>query len=377
MTCVWAVVTDRWRAVPRLGRVRLGCGILAVFLPVAGYSETYAELKTAVHLARDAGDPHGILKAVTKAREAAPGWEGGLYPRLLVEAIGGLPGPTGGDAELGKAAYALKRELRAEALKAPIHEQLSFLVRFGWNGSHYSPAYDEFSFAQRRALEAETMLQAWRNAEIEFASKAGALPASSGTRPPSGLTAAELAKWHVKAKEFNDYYSFRNEYHGFTNRGPQVLADLYLRPPLDFDELLSLTHHYMPAEIAGQAWQTISNKVVASKISKAIAAVAIASPKPLTLLLKAPEARTNAAASPSVPAVARPSKLRERLATQGKPGMAASVPSASGSSSTSTTGGVESAASEGATAHGTPIWTWVALGGVALAGGWVWLRQRN
>jgi hypothetical protein len=344
---------------------------------MAGYSETYAELKTAVHLARDAGDPHGILKAVTKAREAAPGWEGGLYPRLLIEALAGLPGSVVGDAELNKAAYALKRELRAEALKAPIHEQLSFLDRYGWTGSHYSPAYDELSFAQRRALEAETVLQAWRNAEVEFASKA--LPSGAGmrTRPPDGLTAAELAKWHVKAKEFEDYYRFRTEFHGFTNHGPKVLANWYLRPPHDFDELLSLTHHYMPAEIAGQAWQTISNKAVASRIPSVVAAVAAASPKPLTLLLKASEAKTNAAVSSSVPAVARPSKLRERLATQGKPGMAASVPSASGNSSTSPASGVESAASEGAPAHGTPIWTWVALGGVALAGGWVWLRQRN
>jgi len=45
---------------------------LAVFLPVAGYSETYAELKTVVHLARDAGDPHGRLESLVQILSSRP-----------------------------------------------------------------------------------------------------------------------------------------------------------------------------------------------------------------------------------------------------------------------------------------------------------------
>lgn len=157
MTRVWAGVTDRWMAVPGLGRIHLVCAILAAFVPVVGYSEIYAELKSAVHLARDAGDPHAILKAVTKAREAAPGWEGGLGAGF------GLGAQTLGQGVQGRVVHA----------HAPFVGQRS---RFG---------------LRSRGRDGEGPLAFQCQASLRAAAQVPALPNRAAPAPVAGVLAVE------------------------------------------------------------------------------------------------------------------------------------------------------------------------------------------
>ncbi len=75
-------------------------------------------------------------------------------------------------------------------------------------------------------------------------------------------------------------------------------------------------------------------------------------------------------AGPIVPAVARPSKIRDAFNNRPNQGAVAA-----GNSGTGTVASELAVGGEGGA--GSPVWPWAALGLVVMGGGWAWLRQRG
>lgn len=149
----------------------------------------------------------------------------------------------------------------------------------------------------------------------------------------------------------------------FTNKVIQQIVREYSKQPHLLGHLQEVMDGYLPPADS----TNVMNKVFAAMKPE----VAAKTPRPVPGAKGERWLRPAAApAGPVTPAVARPNRVVDAMRKQ----QAAQAAQAAGAASAAQAG---SAAGVVAAAGGKPVWAWVGLGLVALAGGWVWVRTRG
>ncbi len=154
-----------------------------------------------------------------------------------------------------------------------------------------------------------------------------------------------------------------------TNSATRSISDWYFNKPHDYGEMRGLLNHYL-GDINGEAvWTGISNRAAKTYIPALVSAVKVAPVSPIT-----PKTfKVQPAKDPSsqLPALARPNRVVDAMRKQETEHAAHAATAAANPAQAESPAGVVAAAG------GKPVWTWVGLGLVALAGGWVWFRTRG
>jgi hypothetical protein len=148
----------------------------------------------------------------------------------------------------------------------------------------------------------------------------------------------------------------------FTNAVIRQVAAEYGKAPHLVAQLQEVMDGYLPPADS----TNVMNKVFAAMKPE----VAARTPRPVPGAKGERWLRPAAAPTgPVTPAVARPNRVVDAMRQQ----QAAQAAQAAGAVNTAS---AESPAGVVAAAGGTPVWAWLGLGLVALAGGWVWARSR-
>lgn len=206
-----------------------------------------------------------------------------------------------------------------------------------------------------RVSELELQLITWRelSVELERVVSWGLEIPGPHPQPPSdrGNLAEQatyrnaITRWR-EAVERTRYFSDLRNYGGnFTNRVVAQIAREYGKSSHRIESLQELMDGYLPPEVS----TPVMNKVFEAMPS----GVAAKTPRPVPgakgeRWIRPPAPRLE----PSLPAIARPSKLRESMGVRGGP-------------------------SAGAAESGRPLWHWLGLAIAVAVSGWVWLRLRS
>lgn len=173
----------------------------------------------------------------------------------------------------------------------------------------------------------------------------------------------EKSRNEEAAKRANFVAMLRNDGSRFTNRVMQQVARQYAITPALLFDLQETMDGYLPPAIS----TNVMNKVFAAMKPE----VAAKTPRPVPGAKGDRWLRPAAApAGPVTPAVARPSKVLEGIRQQ----QAAQSAQAAGAAKPAP---AESPAGMVAASGAVPAWAWAALGLVALAGGWVWVKTKS
>jgi len=169
---------------------------------------------------------------------------------------------------------------------------------------------------------------------------------------------------HLSNVEINKAREISEGLPRFEKRAESLAVMLYSRPPYSLVELQEI----LDRRVSDERATNIMNAVYRA-LPKAVAATL---PRPIPHAAKASvnPAATGTAHS-GLPAIARPSKLRDRINAGGSQGVMGAV------SSGAAVSGAEPGGSGGGAAGGRAVWPWVLLGLVGAAGAWVWLRLRR
>lgn len=148
----------------------------------------------------------------------------------------------------------------------------------------------------------------------------------------------------------------------FTNAVIRQVAREYAKAPHLVAQLQEVMDGYLPPEIS----TNVMNKVFASMKPE----MAAKTPRPVPgakgeRWIRPPAPRPE----PGLPAIAKPSKIREGISNRNNQGVVATASSGTAAGAEPTGSGAEQSGSR-------PIWPWAVLGLAALAGGWFWLRAR-
>lgn len=151
----------------------------------------------------------------------------------------------------------------------------------------------------------------------------------------------------------------------FEQRAESLAVMLYSKPPYALVELQEI----LDRRVSDERATNIMNAVFRA-LPKAVAATL---PRPIPHVGDANRVNqtTGGTSTPGLPAVARPSKIRDGF--NQRPTQGAVAP---GSSEAATTG-AESPGGGAGSSGGRPVWPWALLGLAALAGGWVWVKSRG
>lgn len=149
----------------------------------------------------------------------------------------------------------------------------------------------------------------------------------------------------------------------FTNSVIRQIAAEYAKVPHLVAQLQEIMDGYLPPADS----TNVMNKVFAAMKPE----VAAKTPRPVPGAKGERWLRPAAAPTGLVtPAVARPNRVVDAMRKQ----QAEQAAQAAGAANTAS---AEAPAGMVAAAGGKPVWAWVGLGLVALAGGWVWMRSRS
>lgn len=173
---------------------------------------------------------------------------------------------------------------------------------------------------------------------------------------------AAIAAYHEASRQKSDRLQLRYKGSSFTNVFMQQIAHEYGGAPHLVAQLQEVMDGYLPPEISTNAM----NKVFEAMRP----AVAAKTPRPVPGVKGERWIRAAAPSGPIIPAVAKPSKIRDGFNQRPGSGAVASGSSGIPTPETESTGG-------GAAPSGSPpVWPWAVLGLAALAGGWVWVKSR-
>lgn len=322
-----------------------------------------------VTAAKDQRDGNALVsenQAIMATRSVFNDYE---FALLLSNVALGLNRLSIADSTLRSNAYHHLRLAREALLSVGTDEALVYFPRLVWYPATYSSANDERSFAIARQEETELRLRLWRKAEDDYAASiAAGRPKQTGSsmdREPEAR-----ARYVAEVAAINYWAVLRREVPVFNRNTVALLASSYQLEPVDFDELRGLVEHHLNGSKVTNAWDSIVAQL--PEKFKRQAAVAYAKPPVLTARASLlPPIVPPARGEPGLPAVARPSKLRDSFGVRGGSGAVAPEPSGK------PVAVVESAGSGAEEAGGRPVWPWVGLGLAAFAGGWGWLRQRG
>ena len=177
---------------------------------------------------------------------------------------------------------------------------------------------------------------------------------------------AALAAYRHDSEQRLYRAKLRNEGNSFTNAVKAQIAREYASAPHLLAQLQEVMDGYLPPEVS----TPVMDKVFESMPRD----VAAKTPRPVPgvkgerwIRVAAPMPR----GEPGLPAIARPSKLRDAMGVRAGPDVVAPGAGGKSSAAVESAGGPEQAG-------GRPLWHWLGLGLglVVVAGGWVWLRAR-
>jgi len=170
----------------------------------------------------------------------------------------------------------------------------------------------------------------------------------------------EKARNKAAAERMNYVHMLRVDGARFTNQVIDRVARHYSTTPALLNGLQETMDGYLPPADS----TNVMNKVFAAMKPE----VAAKTPRPVPGAKGERWLRPAAAPTgPVTPAVARPNRVVDAMRKQ-------QAEQAAGAANTVS---AESPAGMVVAAGGTPVWAWLGLGLVALAGGWVWLRSRS
>ncbi len=160
-------------------------------------------------------------------------------------------------------------------------------------------------------------------------------------------------------------HSINRDLPKFETRAETLAAMLYSKPPYALVELQEI----LDRRVSDERATNIMNAVFRA-MPKAVAATL---PRPIPHVGDANRVNPAAvgASNPGLPAVARPSKIRDGFTNRPNQGAVASGNSGSSTPEPESTG-------SGTSPSGSrPVWPWAVLGLVVLGGGWGWLKSRG
>ena len=222
-----------------------------------------------------------------------------------------------------------------------------------------------------RITELAFRLETWRelNGEIERVKDWKFELVFASIQPPRNPNDLEAQNRYQEedaknraAGERNNYVSIlRNKGSSFTNAVMQQIAREYGKSPHLLEQLQEVMDGYLPPADS----TNVMNKVFEAMKP----GVAAKTPRPVPgakgeRWIRAPEPRPE----PGLPAIAKPSRIRDGIAPRGSQGVMGAV------SPGAAVAGAEAAGSGGA-AGGRAVWPWAVVGVGAL--GWAWLKMRG
>lgn len=346
--------------------------LLTASTSLAAPNSLFDELAGGFAIARQTGDSAAVSNQLRRVRAASKDISGGNYALLLFDAALSFRRANSPGSDSLKLAYELEREARQTLLSASVNEQLSQLPRHSFTAAQYSTTYDSRPFSTARMEEAEIVLKAWQNAELQRERYAGVEWNRMPAVPPSGLSKAEVTLWEQKAREAEDRVSFDRLLASYSYSSPRTLRVSYAVGPQDYGELRGLLNYYLSPDTAQRAWDAVTNGLPRRPVDlQSMAAAAV--PKVIVPTRDHPSPSSQGRSNPdrSLPAIAWPNANRpaQPAATHSAP-PPADPPGA----------GKVSMVPHGEEVRAEPsskrsLWPWVAIGLAALAAFWLKMRR--